>query len=291
MNKEQFTMQLVNNLKEKLGDSYSIQTKEVTKNNSVKLLGVVIGKQNQSVCPSIYMESFYSQFLDGRDIDSIANEVISLFNEKNTMTDFNIHESLKQASDKIFCKLVNTASNRILLDNAPHNTWNDLSIVYYVDLGKDEFNSHKTIVITNMLQELIGLSVDELDALAKANMEKYMPPTICGISSIFSGMSSLELNDDEPFYVLSNQESFYGATSILNSNLLSDFADRMNVNKVYIIPSSIHEVLLIPDRLNSSVDEFNSMLRDVNVSCVEETEVLSNNCYIFTRQNVLTSVA
>lgn len=293
MNKEQFTMKLVNNLKATLGDEYFIRTEHVTKNNGVKLLGVVIGKQNQTVCPNIYMESFYSQFLNGRTIDSIAKEVLSLYYEKNTMTDFNLKTALSNANDKIFFKLVNTEANRILLDHAPHKTWNDLSIIYYADFGADEDNYHKTLVITDMVSELLGFSVDELDKLARANTEKMMQPTICSLSSIMSNAFGFEesCESDEPFYILSNALKFNGASAVLYSNVLSDFAKKMNVETVYLIPSSIHEMLLIPDRGIMSVQKLNTMLCKVNDSEVEPEEVLSSNCYIYTRQTDSISVA
>ena len=299
MNKEQFTMKLVNNLKETLGNEYFVRTEHVTKNNGVELLGVVIGKQNQTVCPNIYVESFYSQFRLGRPLESITREFISIYHKNNTMEDFDLVLALNQAHDKIFYKLINTEANQILVDNAPHKTWNDLSVIYYADFGKDEENCHKTLVINNLICELLGLSVDELDRIARHNTERLMQAQIQGISSLMEkayGFSNgcepdEQLADDELFYILSNTEKFYGASVVLYRNVLSDFAKRMNVENVYIIPSSIHEMLLIPDRGNMSVQELNTMICAVNDSELEPEEVLSSNCYIYTRQTNLISVA
>ncbi|MGN1156711.1 MAG: DUF5688 family protein [Agathobacter sp.] len=297
MNKEQFTKELVNNLTAILGDGYSVCTEHVTKNNGVEHVGIVIRRPNQNVCPNIYIENFYSQFLKGRSIESIAEEILSLYNsKKDYMTDFNVEKELGQAKERIFFKLVNAEANRMLLDIAPHKLWNDLAIIYYVDFGEEE-GYHKFLTINNMIMELLDLTPDELEQLAITNTEKRMSAQISGISSMLDNLLGLDseleedLPDDELFYVITNQEKSNGACTVLYHNVLSDFAERMNVDKVYLIPSSINEMLLIPDRGNMSVKELNAMLKSVNNTEVNPEEVLSSNCYIYTRQTNLISVA
>ena len=298
MNKEQFTTELVNHLKVALGNDYFVRIEHATKNNGVKLLGVTVGKQNQTACPIIYMESFYSQFLNGRNLESIADEVISIYEKNDIMADFDLTDALSNSKDKIFFRLVNTEANQFLISNVPHKTWNDLSVIYYVDFGTDGDNCHQTLVITDMMCDFLGFSVEDLDKLARANAERVLQASISGMSSILAVFgygdkqpSNEELADNETLYVLTNTKKFLGASTVLYSNLISDFAKKMNFENIFIIPSSIHEVLLLPDRGNMSIQDLNKMVCDINNSLLDPEEVLSSNCYIYTRQTDSISVA
>lgn len=295
MNKEQFTKELINRLASILGPEYLIRSEAITKNNGVTLQAIIIRKKDQTICPTIYTEVFFSQYQEGRCIDDIANDIIHIYRKNDNMSDFDVVSALSNASSKIFYKLVNTEANKLLLDNAPHKEWNDLSLLYYIDLGtreNDDAQGQMTITITNQLSELLGLSVEELDILAHANTEREVKSTICGVSALMESFFGSEQSEsdmlpkDDLFYVLSTDKKTNGAIAVLFPNVVADFAKQMGVDTVYIIPSSIHEQLLIPARGNMSVYELNQMLRSVNETEVDSLEVLSQNCYIFANNSI-----
>ena len=82
------------------------------------------------------------------------------------------------------------------------------------------------------------------------------------------------------FYILSNTDSYKGSGSIVNTDLLKNFADKHNTTKLLILPSSIHELLVVPYNDSMNIDDFNKMVKEVNASQVPETERLTDNAYV-----------
>lgn len=85
--------------------------------------------------------------------------------------------------------------------------------------------------------------------------------------------------EDLNMYVMSNTMKFNGATCITYPNAIRDFAMEHNCD-VYIIPSSIHELILIPD-IRCSVETLNDLIKDVNRKQLDPVEVLSDHAYVY----------
>jgi len=91
-----------------------------------------------------------------------------------------------------------------------------------------------------------------------------------------------EYPDIPMLYVLSNTEKYYGASAILYPEVLSFFAD-LRESDLYILPSSIHEVLLLPKDSRTHAEDLNCIIQEVNASQVLKEEVLSDHFYYFDR--------
>lgn len=64
--------------------------------------------------------------------------------------------------------------------------------------------------------------------------------------------------------------------------LLQEFADRVG-SDVFILPSSIHETLLIPANADMDTEYLRDMVRTVNRTKVAPDEILSDNVYYYSR--------
>ena len=94
----------------------------------------------------------------------------------------------------------------------------------------------------------------------------------------------LESDDMAPhIYILSNQYRINGAATLLYEGLIQELADRMNCN-FYVLPSSIHELLLIPDANGKSLEGLSRMVKDINENHVKEEEILSDRAYYYNRE-------
>ena len=83
-------------------------------------------------------------------------------------------------------------------------------------------------------------------------------------------------------YVVTNKSEYKGASAILNKKMLSEFGRKYNINKVVVIPSSIHEMLILSaDILElERMEELTKMVQDVNANEVLVREQLSDRAYI-----------
>ena len=99
------------------------------------------------------------------------------------------------------------------------------------------------------------------------------------------------LKNDLPLYLLSNKERVvYGARGILRTDLLQAFAMGADSN-LYILPSSIHELILLPDNGNYCVEEMREVVKTINETEVPETERLSEMMYYFRKDSGTVEIA
>lgn len=299
MNKEQFTKKLVELIQSRLDESYSVEQHYVTKNNDVRLLAITIRAKEQTVCPTIYIDDYYDDFCNGMDIFIIAKKVIDTYHRHSFENEYDYVGNLPNMKDKILCKLVNTESNKSALQNCPHREFLDLSVLYYVYYGKDELGNHQTLTITYDILEYIGLSTDELDEVAITNMQKHSKPYIESMVSVMLKATGIA-NCPETgafsevvsnMYIISNESIFYGAAVILQKDVLKDFATQNGADRIWIIPSSVNELILILDHSSITSEQLNNMIQAVNRTSLEPELVLSAHSYIYDRQTDTISVA
>ncbi len=84
----------------------------------------------------------------------------------------------------------------------------------------------------------------------------------------------LEISDSVPMYVLTNKQKVNGASCMLYPDLICQFSDRIGKN-LFIIPSSVHELLLLPADHKDEASEIRCMIREINDTQVRVEEILS----------------
>lgn len=120
-------------------------------------------------------------------------------------------------------------------------------------------------------------TIDEVLTDAIANAKVNLPATIESIEDVLG----LGADPGQPsFYVLSNAKRHFGAAELLDDELLKDFHDRIGED-FHVIPSSIHEALLIPDSIRIPAAELRDMCIDVNTSVVKPDDVLDDHIYAY----------
>lgn len=80
-------------------------------------------------------------------------------------------------------------------------------------------------------------------------------------------------------FVLSNNSKLYGAAALLDEKIMSDISYKFG--EVYILPSSVHETLIVPKRDGMELSELETMVREVNSTQVAEHEQLSDYVYAY----------
>ena len=81
-------------------------------------------------------------------------------------------------------------------------------------------------------------------------------------------------------YIVTNVRMVNGASSILYEGFLRRFA-KDHPGNFYIIPSSIHEVVLVPEDMVEEPDHLASVISQANEAVVQPEEVLSDSLYYY----------
>ena len=299
---EQFGRKVCSALQEILGEDYDIEMKEVTKNNGVLLHGIVINGKRSNVSPAIYIDELYEEYQDGRVFGDIIYDLLCVYKHhaREIDMDMEFFTQFERAKSRVLYKLIHRESNADLLKEIPFIKWNDLALVFYYSLEDERFGK-ASILIRNAHLAMWGIDKGVLYEHARTNMQRLKPEEIMPIKQLIRefiergenrGVSKNEMGlskereeaieADSMIYVLSNRDRMFGAATLLYAESLKMLTRKLNKNLI-ILPSSVHEVLLVPDDGMKEKDFFKNMVKEVNDSQVEPEERLSYNVYYYDR--------
>lgn len=273
------------------GEGGNITINHVIKNNGCEMDGLVIMERGKDIAPTIYLDSFYELYTNGENIKSIIRQIEVIYeqNKNNVTFDVNILKHFDTIKDKIVYKVVNYRSNEKLLEQVPHKRILDLAVVFYCLLDNEYGRSATALIYNNNLKNW-NVTIDDVYKAALKNTPDLLHSKISSMAALFEkcGVNvdgeEVDLKDYVPsdMYVLTNESKLNGAACILYENVLYDFAQKLGAD-LYILPSSVHEVILLPKLSMFEKDELVNMVKEVNTEGVAADEVLSDHVYEYNR--------
>ena len=290
MEYKDFLCATVFRLTNEIGDKADIDIYESLKNNGNLRKGIIIREKDKNIGPIIYMEEFYERFNSGVSLDRIVNDVLGFYKKVRFNDNWKCDQIMEyqHIKDKLAVKLINYNKNKEYLRNYPHIRYLDLSIIFYVVLGMKD-DGMATVVVTYDYMERWGISKAELLDQAVSNSCKILPAKFSSMQDMLEElMNDANIRDDikdenkEIMYVLTNEHRNCGAACILYRGVLEMIGDILNKN-FFIIPSSIHEVLIVPADRGVNPANIDRIIDDVNEKYLSREELLGNHCYIYDR--------
>ncbi len=299
---EEFGNKVCGALKNVMGEDYQIEFREVVKNNGVRLHGVMVTKKGSNISPAIYIDELYKDYEQGRAFGDIIYDILCVYKNhaKEQNMDMEFFTQFEKAKSRILYKLIHRETNAKLLADVPYIKWNDLALVFYYAF-EDEMLGRATILIRNSHLAMWGTDAMTLYREAKANMVRLRPEEMLPIKQLIqefvgrrqnNGLKNDDGNLPEEFheamkqdvamYVLSNCDRIFGAAALLYAESLKNLTQRLNKNLI-ILPSSVHEVLLVPDDGVTGKEFYQGMVKEVNDTQVDPEERLSYNVYYYDR--------
>lgn len=263
------------------------------KPNSVFLYGLTIRQKGSNIAPTLYLNDYYEQYCSNENIESVINNIAEEYQKCIVKeSDFDIRKitDFESMKDLITTKVLNARKNRILASENPSVRIDDLAIFYQVYLEDFERGS-AMIPVTNEMLKCWNISTQELHNLAVENTERLFPPVLVDIESILFGTEEnlFEMADEKPegrLLVLKNERNLYGASAIANPDVLQKISEVVQ-DDYFILPSSIHEVLIFPKEsakeMGMTPKELGAMVRSVNGNEVCKEEQLSDHIYSYYR--------
>ena len=273
------------------GEGGNITINHVIKNNGCEMDGLVIMEKGKDIAPTIYLDSFYELYTNGENIKNIIRQIEVIYeqNKNNVTFDVNILKHFDTIKDKIVYKVVNYRSNEKLLEQVPHKRILDLAVVFYCLLDNEYGRSATALIYNNNLKNW-NVTIDDVYKAALKNTPDLLHSKISSMAALFEkcGVNvdgeEVDLKDYVPsdMYVLTNESKLNGAACVLYENVLYDFAQKLGAD-LYILPSSVHEVILLPKLSMFEKDELVNMVKEVNTEGVAADEVLSDHVYEYNR--------
>ena len=289
MNIKEFTEKARVEIAETLGKE--VQVNKVDKLNGVKLHGLTISEPDGNVATTLYLEQFYDMYLDSGNWPETMNKIITAYQSNSfpKYLDMEWFKDFDKVRGLIFHKLVNYEASTALLEKIPYTRYLDFAIVYCVHYDSAETGSC-SILIHNSHLEAWHCTVQELARIAEENTPRLFPLKISTMNEVLQdcmgNMGDCPVNEKDisavPMHVMSNEPRVNGAVTICYKDSLKDFAQKLD-SDVVILPSSVHETILLPLEDNTDFDELKDMVHHVNRTQLDREEFLSDNIYLYRR--------
>lgn len=296
MTYEIFKTAIIQSLKETFNENTTISIHSVLKNNHVVLDGLTIQEQGINISPTIYLEYYYEEYLHGKSIKDIHNSLIEVYekNRSKENLDLSFFTDYQKVQHHIIYKLIHYEKNRELLRKVPHFPYLDFAVVFCC-LLLDTPTGNASILIQNHHLDLWNITPNDLYTLAHKNTPILLPGEVISMEELLNSFVTIEqlfsldefdFKENCPMYVLTNKSRLFGASCILYPDILAEFANKLN-SDLYILPSSIHEVILLPENYTDDISTLNEMIQDANSTQVLDEEILSDHAYLYSRTDGL----
>ena len=256
-----------------------ITVEKTIRNNDTEIEVLCIKHGTTGCMPNIHIDDLYEVYEKGENIDEIIDSVKETYIRcsRYTLPDLEklraFVENIDEAGSKIEFRLINADTNEKRLEDKPFKRFGEFALSYQLKVGTAD-NGFYVTLITNDMMELWNLNIDELHRQAVENMDPINNFVLQKLSDL------LEIPDRTGMFVLTNKHKMNGATMIMFDEV------RQKVGKYvggdyYILPSSVHEVIIIPKRYTSDISYLTYMIRSANRDerIVRPDDFLSDNLY------------
>lgn len=278
MNYEEYKEYLMNEIE---NQGRNVHLTKYEKNNGTEKEALTIQMGNGAE-PIIYLEELFESYNDGASVERQIESIMKIVEQDSEAVHLMglelLNESWENIRSKIGVQVINYEWNEKKLEEIPHKRLLNLAIVCRV-----MFSGNSSSLVTNALLEKWKITKEELMDEAFSNLKngKY---TIKGLSQLVAMRIDEDPlpDEDELMYVMTNDAQVYGATGIARTDLLKEFADKIETD-IYVIPSSIHEILLVPANGSVDLEYMKSVVKEVNQMDVKKEEWLSDDIYFFRR--------
>ena len=289
MSFEELVRQMRLDLMMRWGEDYEFQAACVQKINGVEQPVLRIRRKGNSVGIQIGIGDVCDRIRKGGNRREAEKELISRVEEglkqiRSGETVLQTGQGIldyREARERLVYRLIQTRRNERLLQQIPHVPYLDLSLVF--ELYWKQEGQHCSCLVYNSHLEQWGVTPEEVERQARENTPIRLPAVFDSLEQMLLPMMGGLRQEPSGLSVLSNREGFHGAAAILYPGELKRAADQLQ-NDLVVLPSSIHEVLLLPDDPGQDYGMLTRLVQEINRNEVEQEEWLSDHPYRYLRK-------
>lgn len=295
-NPEGFTEELRRCLHEMLGGAYQTEVSLVRKNNDVRKQVLFVRQENSDCVPCFYMDELYASYCEGENEPGLAEHITDIVRNECEAVKKQAKQYLEDEwiKEHLFLRLIKTEENRSWLEEGVYVEYLDLAAVFYVVTEESE-DGVKSYQLPKHVWETLELgTAEEYFPKVLENTRRLFPERVFGLEAAPFGYLLYEesvealLNGTQKLYpnrlyVVTNHRKVNGAGAVLYPELLKRFGEGFG-GDFYVIPSSVHEVLLLKDTEAEDTERLNAAVREVNEQKVAPEEVLSDHVYHYSAE-------
>ena len=255
--------------------------------------GMTVVRSGQRAAAAVNLTAFYDMYQEGRTAGDIIHEMADVAVMQAPQMEYSVFSDYEAAKDRLFIRVTNKETNADVLAGMPHKEVEDLAITYHVLVNHDQ-NGIASAPVTDDLLRHYGVTAEQLHEDAIANSQRMLPAQLDSMQNMLFGMMTPEASvtlRDEPYpgstmLVLTNNVQLNGAAALFYPGVMDQAAERLGGNFI-VLPSSTHEVIMIPADGMTDFRSLEQMVKDINRSQVAPEERLSDHVYHYDAQERL----
>lgn len=293
MDFKEFVNKLEQDLKDAMADispGATVDVRSVEKLQDGSYTGITISPAGGNVGMNLNANQLFDQMQDGQSYEGVLAVAVSTAERGlHDMPAVDVSELMNyEAAKKYLCfDVVGSDRNADMLEKVPHTDKENISMVYRLQLDSTE-NGAATVLITNAMMEQFGVTKEQLHADAMENAQEIRPAdfrTMAAVMAEMMGMPEEMMADmaPPPMYVATNQDKVHGAAVMFYTDFMDQAAKELG-GDIFILPSSVHEVLILPDDGNMDAQELKEMVTSINASEVSPEDRLTDSVYHYDAQ-------
>lgn len=287
MDFNEFTEKLEHNLKVALEDSppgAHVQKQEVKKMQEQSYTALTVTPADRNIGMNINANALYEQMQYGASYQNVLSHALNqatAFVQDSPQFDVHTITNYEQTKTKLFVEVVGAERNAAMLEKLPHVQMEDMAMVYSIQIAEKDGAIASTL-ISNQLMAAMGVTAEKLYQDAIANSVNMRPAKVQKLSEVLAEMMDVPVKTVEksapPLLVVTTEDKIKGACAMFYSEMMDQLAKETGGN-FFILPSSVHEVLVMPDKGEMSAEELKDMVTAINGDVVDPADVLTDQVY------------
>ena len=296
---EKFVETVKETIKDYLPDEYKNASVDVYpfKKLNENYLGMTVRTEGQRTSPTLNLNMFYQKMQDVHmDMKDIMEKMADVVQIIPIDIDMDVLTNYEKAKENLFIRVSDADRNQEILSNVPHTRVENLAITYHIFANSGADGIASTIV-THEMMRLFGVSKDQLHQDALENSPKLFPVKVDSMDKMMENMMRNDMRAagvkeediDQmmeemyqtmgvPLTIVTNEQMLDGAAVLFYPGQMDQIGELLK-GDYYILPSSTHEMLVLPDDGEMTSRELKRMVMAVNNSEVRPEEKLADEVY------------
>lgn len=313
MNYQAFKEQLFEQLSSKYEPDIKVSHYEIIKNNNQMMESIILMDKNIGFSPAIYLEPLFTQFQRHQNMNQILEDIAEIYHSSHRQYPFQNFQiqDFESCKERLALKLIHFNSNKSLLETIPYQKLLDLALVMILVI-EGPYEELATLLVTYKHMEFWNIDEDTLFKQCIRNSKKILPSIYYPIETVLEDLmkdmtyfypkgeetpvyqdesiggfvcqlvKEKQVADRMEIFVLTNDKKIFGATTMIYPGVLKEISRQFD-DDLFVLPSSIHEVLLIRADNNLTPEELSDIVIDINEKYVHSQDVLSDHIYYYDR--------
>ena len=293
---EEFVENVKDRIKDYLPGKYEDAVIEVSRHEKINesYLGMCVWTGGNAASPILNLEMYYALCQGGlTGMEDVIRRMADIVQENTVPVDLSLVTDYGRTKENLFIRVCDAGRNGELLKNIPHTRIDGLAVTYHI-LRSIDAGGMSSMTVTSQMMADLGITKEQLHQDAMENSPRLFPPMIENIGTMLrlfemkaAGLEEEDISEirktmDQdmqiPMLVVTNREQINGASALFYPGILDQVGEMMGEG-YFILPSSVHEWIIVPDREGFDANEMQVMIMDANQNAVTPDIQLGDEAY------------